>query len=298
MNLRLDRLVTLYLFSPLMRFSWGKAPAIPILMYHSISEDVESRVHPYYRTTTSPATFAAQMAYLHQNGYRTYSTTQVAELLKSDPGTARKSVVITFDDGYHDIYGEAFPVLSRFGFTATVFLPTSYIGKISRQFKGRDCLTWAEVRDLQRNGISFGSHTVTHPQLSNLDKCAIDTEVVQSKKTIEEETGCAVDSFAYPYSFPQTKTEFKMMLRDSLSRAGYSNGVCTVVGRAGCDSDPLFMERLPVNTSDDSALLRAKLNGAYDWIAGSQFAVKTAKDHAARITGFVKRPSGPSSVEL
>lgn len=297
MNLRLDRLVTLYVFWPLTHFASGKRPSIPILMYHSISEDVDSRVHPYYRTTTSPATFAAQMAYLHQNGYRTYNTNQVADLLKSAEGSAGKSVVITFDDGYQDIYRHALPVLTKFGFTATVFLPTSYIGNTTRQFKGRDCLTWAEVRELQGCGISFGSHTVTHPQLSNLNKVAVETEIVESKEAIEEETGFVVDSFAYPYAFPQTKLEFKMMLRDSLSRAGYKNGVCTVVGRAGRDSDPFFMERLPVNTCDDKTLLQAKLDGAYDWISESQFAVKTARDRATKIAGFVKRASGASSVE-
>jgi peptidoglycan/xylan/chitin deacetylase (PgdA/CDA1 family) len=283
MDLRLDRLATLYLVSPLMRLAAEEQSSIPILMYHSIAEEDESRMHAYYRTTTSPTAFVAQMEYLHQNGYQVCSPAQASGLLKADPGRTVKSVAITFDDGYCDFYREAFPVLTQFGFTATMFLPTAYIGDNTLQFKGRDCLTWSEVRELQKYGISFGSHTVTHPQLRGLGKDAIQKEMVNSKRAIEEKTGCAVDSFAYPYAFPQTETELKKVLRESLLRAGYHNGVCTIVGRTGSGSDPFFMERLPVNSFDDTALFQAKLAGAYDWISKSQYVVKMARTLAARI---------------
>jgi peptidoglycan/xylan/chitin deacetylase (PgdA/CDA1 family) len=283
MDLRLDRLATLYLFSPLMRLASEEPLSIPILMYHSIAEGDESKMHAYYRTTTSPKAFAAQMEYLHQNGYQTCNPAQAIAFLQSDTRRAVKRVVITFDDGYRDFYREAFPVLNRLGLAATVFLPTAYIGESALQFKGRDCLTWSEVRELQKYKISFGSHTATHPQLRTLAEDAIEEEIVSSKKVIEEKTGCAVDSFAYPYAFPQTETEFKKVLRESLCRARYHNGVCTIVGRARSASDPFFMERLPVNSFDDTALFHAKLVGAYDWVSKSQHVVKVAKTQAARI---------------
>jgi peptidoglycan/xylan/chitin deacetylase (PgdA/CDA1 family) len=290
MNLRFDRLATLYLVSPLMRVAPEEQPSIPILMYHSIADEDESRMHAYYRTTTSPKAFVAQMEYLHQSGYRVCSPAQASGLLKTDPRSTVKRVAITFDDGYYDFYRKAFPVLNQFGFTATVFLPTAYIGDNTLQFKGRDCLTWSEVRELQKYGISFGSHTVTHPQLRGLRKDAIQKEMANSKRAIEEKTGYAVDSFAYPYAFPQTETELKKVLRESLLRAGYHNGVCTIVGRTGSASDPLFMERLPVNSFDDTALFQAKLAGAYDWISKSQYVVKMARTRAARICGHASGP--------
>jgi len=283
MDLRLDRLATLYLVFPLMRHASGREPSIPILMYHSISGEDESGLHAYFRTCTSPYVFADQMAYLHSDGYSTCSLAQALDYLRSGTHTATKPVVITFDDGYSDFYREAFPVLHRYGFSATVFLPTAYIGESPVQFKGRECLTWAEVRELQRHGISFGSHTVTHPQLRGLNARAIDEEIGNSKHTIEEKLGCAVDSFSYPFAFPQTEAEFTRMLRDSLRLAGYHNGVCTIVGRASHGSDPFFMERLPVNSCDDAALFQAKLAGAYDWISKSQHLVKLAKTRAARL---------------
>ena len=89
--------------------------------------------------------------------------------------------------------------------------------------------------------------------------------MANSKSTIEEKTGCALDSFTYPYAFPQAENQ--EMLREALRRAGYRTGVCTTVGRAGCGTDPYFMERIPVNSCDDMALFQAKLSGAYDWIS-------------------------------
>ena len=124
---------------------------------------------------------------------------------------------------------------------------------------------------------------MNHPQLLEMSRAAVNEEITISKHTIEEKLGCAVDSFAYPYAFPQTDTDFTKMLRDLLHQAGYQNGVCTMVGRANRKSEPLFMERLPVNSSDDDALFRAKLAGAYDWIAKPQHFVKMTKSCAARL---------------
>ena len=274
MDFRVDRLATLYLVSPLMPLAGVGRPSIPILMYHSISDEAEPEMHPYFRTSTSPSALAAQLEHLHKSGYQTRSLPQAVAQLKLDSGNSAKSVVITFDDGYSDFREKAFPLLNQFGFGATVFLPTAYIGDGPLKFNGRNCLTWSEVRELQRYGISFGSHTVTHPQLSRLNKNALETEIVDSKNIIEEKTGCGVDSFAYPYAFPQTNREFKGMLRESLSSAGYVNGVCTMVGKAGSRSESLFLERLPVNSCDDLAFFQAKLAGAYDWIGSLQSASK------------------------
>ena len=285
MSLRLDRFASLYVVAPLKRLASKGQASIPILMYHSIADEDESGMHPYYRTATSPAAFVVQMEYLHRSGYRTCSLAEATDILESPTGTRLKHVAVTFDDGYGNFYREAFPVLQRFNFAATMFLPTEFIGENARHFKGRDCLTWAEVRELQRYGISFGSHTVSHPQLHSLGRDAIELELAHSKKTIEDKTGRIVESFAYPYAFPQTDTTFKNLLRESLRRAGYKNGVCTIVGRAGSHSDPFFMERLPVNNSDDAALLHAKLTGAYDWIGRSQSLIQNARALGKRIRG-------------
>ncbi len=288
MDLRFDRLTTLYLVSPLLRLTGGGERCVPILMYHSITDEDELGAHAYYRTKTSPARFAAQLQQLHHWGYTTCNLAQAMQGLRDKTQPAAKVVVITFDDGYRDFYSAAFPLLNRYGFSATVFLPTAYIGELPVAFKGKDCLTWAEVRELHRHGIQFGSHTVTHPQLHELSPGKIQEEIVNSKRTIEEKLGSAVDSFAYPYAFPQTDAGFKTMLRDTLSRAGYQNGVCTIVGRAKPTSEAFFLERLPMNSCDDSALFEAKLRGAYDWIAPAQFLAKLGKGYRKRSAGGAK----------
>jgi len=277
MALRIDRLATLYVVSPIQRRTSASKRSIPVLMYHSVADEDENGVNAYYRTATAPTVFAAQMSDLHEAGYSVLSLADAVSWLTGSSQTMARGVVITFDDGYRNFYTNAFPILNQHGFTATMFLPTSHTGETRQTFKGKECLTWSEVRELQSHGISFGSHTVTHPQLYSLDAHRIEEEVVSSKKTIEHELGCAVESFAYPYAFPETDAEFKSRLRHTLHQAGYKYGVCTTVGRAHPGSDPLFLKRLPVNSCDDARLFQAKLTGAYDWLGRPQYLLKWAK---------------------
>lgn len=275
MGLRIDRLTTLYVVDPLRRTFTDKV-SIPILMYHSIADEDENGVHPYYRTSTAPRMFAAQMKSLHDAGFSVIGVGEAIRRL-SAAHTMKNSVVITFDDGYRDFYTNAFPILLRYGFTATMFLPTAHVGHSSLTFKGKECLNWNEVRELQKHGISFGSHTVTHPQLHDLDVHSIRQEIVVSKQTIEQHLGCPVSSFSYPYAFPEADNAFKAKLKDELEQAEYENGVCTTVGRLFSVSDPFFLNRLPVNSADDPRLFHAKLAGSYDWVAKPQYIVKMAK---------------------
>ncbi len=243
-------------------------------MYHSISDCDESTIHPYYRTATSPTVFAQHMQFLHQNNYLAVGPSDaVACMEASDLGAARP-VVITFDDGFEDFYTQAFPILNQYGFSATMYLPTAYIGQARQTFKGRDCLTWSQVREMRTAGIQFGSHTVTHPQLKSLDVATVEYEIRASKDTIEQELGCGVKSFSYPYAFPETDRTFTQGLRGILDRAGYENGVSTAIGTADRADDRLFMKRLPVNSCDGAPLFRAKLEGAYDWLHRVQYASK------------------------
>jgi peptidoglycan/xylan/chitin deacetylase (PgdA/CDA1 family) len=282
-SLRFDRAGTLYFAAPLLGVLAGRRDdRIPILMYHSVADEDESALQPYYWIATRPAQFMRQMRWLHEHGYRTASLASAVGLLQAGAGTAEKTVVITFDDGYRNFCQHAFPALEQFGFTATMFLPTASIGDQSQVFNRRECMTWGEVRELQQRGISFGSHTVNHPQLYGLEPDRIREEIVRSRQTIEDKAGCAVNSFAYPYAFPQIDRPFKTMLRATLEESGYRYGVCTQIGRAGAASDPLFLERLPVNSADDPALLQAKLAGAYDWVGGLQSLAKRIRKPRTR----------------
>jgi peptidoglycan/xylan/chitin deacetylase (PgdA/CDA1 family) len=135
-------------------------------------------------------------------------------------------------------------------------------------------MTWSEVRELQRMGIQFGSHTVTHPHLSEMGVGDVEYEVRHSKAAIEERLGCAVTSFAYPYAFPEADRPFRQTLRSLLDESGYTCGVSTILGTADRSDDLYFLKRLPVNTWDDERLFKAKLDGAYDWLHTVQYASK------------------------
>ena len=271
---RADELATLYFFRPLRKLARPRGARVPILMYHSVSENGAEKYHPYYGTVTSSAAFARQMRFLHENGYRAVGLSEAVRFLASGGSEGPKPVAITFDDGFRDFYTEAFPVLKRYGFSATMYLPTASIGESCREFKGRACLSWGEVRELRKEGVHFGSHTVTHPQLRQVRTEEMRDEVRRSKETIEEKLGCAATSFAYPYAFPETDRVFRGKLRGCLEEAGYENGVATTIGTAGRASDRFFLERLPVNSFDHLRLFGAKLEGAYDWLHTVQYARK------------------------
>jgi peptidoglycan/xylan/chitin deacetylase (PgdA/CDA1 family) len=268
---RMDRLAALYLCHPaarLLRLASGSR--VPILMYHSISDNLFARAHPYYQINTSPNVFAGQMRWLRNNGYRTMDLAEMLAAIEEGRDLLKK-FVITFDDGYQDFYTDAWPVIKQCGFTATIFLTTDRIQDTAMRIEGADYLTWREVRELHDAGIQFGSHTVTHPDLRSLGPEHIDYELGYSKETIEEKLGASVRSFSYPFAFPEEDRDFTRYLEDTLKNHGFDNGVSTIIGRARPGRNHFCLPRLPVNSWDDPLLLRAKLEGGYDWLHWPQW---------------------------
>jgi peptidoglycan/xylan/chitin deacetylase (PgdA/CDA1 family) len=245
-------------------------------MYHSISEDSETSVGPYYRLATNPHRFAEHLAWLGELGFTGVS---LEEALNMTPAERRdrQPAAITFDDGFRDFHTAAWPALRQHGFTATMYPPTGFIGSPRKTFRGKECLTWGEIRDLRKAGMRFGSHTVNHPKLYTLPWEAIERETAHSKERLEHELQEEVRSFAYPYAFPQEDAAFAKRFADLLRRQGYDTCVTTVVGRVHKGTDPLRIKRLPANNCDDRLLFRAKLEGAYDWIAGIQRLARTIR---------------------
>ncbi len=263
-----ERWITLGLVLPWQRFVRAPGPGIPILMYHSISEDPEEGVSPYYRVCTSPPRFRRQMELLRDGGW---NVVPLAEALAGP--VPERSVVITFDDGFRDFATEAWPVLQDLRFPATVYLATGMVGA---SFRGRPCLGWGEVRTLEGQGVSFGSHTVNHPRLVELQWGDIRRELVDSRRRLEDELGRPVEDFCYPYRFPEDG-EFRRRFSAVLEECGYRSCVTTRLGRFRSGDSRLEVPRLPVSEVDDARLLEAKLVGAYDWLARPQRLVKAIR---------------------
>lgn len=252
-------------------------------MYHSISSVPEAAVHPYYRLNTSPARFEQQMRWLYESGYITIDLTEASRRAANGDLTGR-IVVITFDDGYLDFLTQGWPVLQRYGFTATVFLPTAFIGVNRRQFRDLDCLVWSEVRELARYGVSFGSHSVSHPVMHRTAGASVRQELRHSKAHIENELGLQIADFAYPYAFPSGNAQFVWTLRHELVEAGYQHCATTSVGWYSNNADPLAIHRLPINNADDHELFAAKLSGAYNWVGAVQGVSRSLKTMGGGLT--------------
>jgi len=152
-------------------------------------------------------------------------------------------VVLTFDDGYRDFCTEAAPHLRRFGFPATIFLPTAYCGRtnswpgLPSWVEEKSLLTWQQIKELAGQGFQFGPHSVTHRDLTSLSLGEAEQEIVESKREVEREVGEAVEFFCYPYG------RWDRAVRNLVSR--YFSGACsTVAGAVRPDADPFALPRV------------------------------------------------------
>jgi peptidoglycan/xylan/chitin deacetylase (PgdA/CDA1 family) len=176
-------------------------------MYHQIAEVPD--VYDPMGVAMPLSQFEQQMNYLSQANYRCMSLKEAVQKwekgLQPTGSFKPRSFVITFDDGYRDLYTTVWPVLERLGFTATIFLVAGRIGRPS-DWDGQNgpraaqLMSWSEIREMARSGFSFGNHTLTHPQLPCLNDKQAKREILQSKALIEQNLGTTIDLFSYPYT--------------------------------------------------------------------------------------------------
>jgi peptidoglycan/xylan/chitin deacetylase (PgdA/CDA1 family) len=200
--------------------------------------------------------FERQVRQLRAGGWRTIGCGEVAAWLLDGQTLPRKAVLLTFDDAYADLAEWAFPVLERAGLRATVFVPTACLGGGNSweipAVRGHRLLDAAAVRRWSERGIEFGAHTRTHPHLGELDRRAIEDEVLGGKRDLEELLGAPVPSFAYPYgevdavSAAVVAGAFRVAFtaREGLNRAG---------------ADPLLLRRTMVHAVDTRLDLELRL---------------------------------------
>jgi peptidoglycan/xylan/chitin deacetylase (PgdA/CDA1 family) len=126
---------------------------VPILVYHNLAPEAKGRL------VLSVKAFEEQMRYLKAQGYRVVSLRDFVEFSRLGRQLPKRSVVITFDDGYKAFRQYAYPVLKELGFTATLFVYTDYVGA------GRNALSWPELRELAAEGFDVEAHSKTHGDL-------------------------------------------------------------------------------------------------------------------------------------
>jgi len=189
----------------------------------------------------------------------------------------RKYCVLTWDDAHRDYHDNAWPILKKYGYPATMFLPTGFVDNERKRLNGKECLTWDEVEEIASQGGMFGAHTVSHMQLYGMDSRKIDYEINQSKGEIEGRLHSRVEHYAYALAFPEQDMVFVRNLLNILHQAGFTGAVSTRIGTAKPGDNPYILKRIPVNSHDDERLLRAKLAGAYDWLNRIQAMKKRVK---------------------
>ena len=170
--------------------------SLPILTYHSISNEPGP-------TSIAPEIFRAQMQAIAEAGVDVVSLAEVERWLAGNRPLERRTVAITFDDAFADFAETAFPVLQRLKFPATVFVPTAVVGGAENWAGANDdarpLMDWDEIRSLAGKGVSFGSHTRKHCDLTAISEAELDEELSASRRELEDRLGKAAPHFAPPY---------------------------------------------------------------------------------------------------
>ena len=223
---------------------------LPVLMYHRINVTTSATPAASRGLTVHPADFARQMLWLKRRGYRTVTQREVFDALFRGRPLGPRPVLITFDDGYRDVFYRASPVLERLGFRATAYVISGRISAGDPSF-----LTWPLLNALEERGIEIGSHTVHHRDLTRLPAQDVLAELTQSRRVLERELGHPVQWLAYPFG------RFDARVEELAWRAGYVLATTTQPGARQSARAPLALRRLRVLDSTGVKGLAAMLGG-------------------------------------
>lgn len=223
-----------------------------ILMYHNISDDA---LDPW---AVLPQMFVAQMDWLAKHRYPVLSLSQV--LNDFDRGRAnRKSIVLTFDDGYVDFLENAVPILKNHAFSAILFVVAGETGGVSYWRPPelrRPLLDWQALQEVVKLGHEVGSHGLYHRDLTQLTLKELETEVYISRQVIEQRLGVKVDAFAYPWGL------YTPQVVDVVRKAGYRSAAIVSSGwENGPETDRFRLERKTMCRADSLADFERKVGG-------------------------------------
>ncbi len=228
---------------------FGRSPRISILMYHSVGDN-----RAMFNVT--PEEFAWQLAYLKDKGYLVVPLAQLAASLAKGDKLKDKTVALTFDDGFADNFLNAWPHLKRYGFPATIFVATDFIGRAYTNSQGLslDVLSEEQIKELAASGlVEFGGHTHTHPRLENLSPADFAKEARRSKEILAGLTGQPCRLFAYP------KGCFRDDFFAILKELGFAAAFSVKEGLVAKDDELFSLKRNFIYQSGGRAQFKGKL---------------------------------------
>jgi peptidoglycan/xylan/chitin deacetylase (PgdA/CDA1 family) len=235
----------------------GQPRPIPILLYHSVSDEPSAEAAPF---AVAPDAFRRQLAYLRERDYSAVTVSWLVASLRTRTPLPERLVVLTFDDGFADFHSDALPALEDFGFPATLYMTTGFIrdrGSVRRPTPPGQMLSWGQLAEAGGRGVEIGAHSHTHPELDVVPRAAARAEIERPKRLLEDRLGTEVASFAYPHGYADAR------LRRSVREAGYRSAcaVRNLLSHPG--DDPWFLARLTMRPSTTVEALDAVLLAPY-----------------------------------
>lgn len=218
---------------------------VPVLCYHHFAEQCDSLL------CTPTSVFEQHMKVLRDEGYSVINTEELSDFLAFRGAIPKKAVLINLDDGYRSTYDIAYPILKKNGFTATLFIYTSFIGA------SKNALTWDQLKAMKKDGFEVGSHSVTHADLSKkrageTEKeylARVKRELILSKQILDDELNQDTRYIAFPYG------EFNPAVLKLCEETGYRVGFSVKAGGNPFFSEPLTLKRDQVLKKDMESFL-------------------------------------------
>lgn len=209
----------------------------PVLTYHHVGPRKRgARLRGLY---VRPKLFLRQLTELKAAGF---STPEYSSLLQSVP-EGRKVVFLTFDDGFRDVFDNAMEPMRLCAFRGIQFLVADLLGKTNEwQQRAGDVveplMDTMQIREWLAAGHEIGSHTLTHPRLSQLPPAQAREEVSASRKKLEDLFGRPIRHFCYPYG------DWNEPVRALVQEAGYETACTTGIGINQTDTPPFLLKRV------------------------------------------------------
>lgn len=224
--------------------------SVEILVYHRVGH-FPDRMSSHRGQYCHLPRFKSQMSMLRTLGYTVVSMDHVYSGLRGERSLPSRAVALTFDDAYVDFLECAVPVLSDFGYPATVYAVSNLLGKhndwvASENLATAPLMDATQLRQVQTLGFTVGSHSVTHPRLAQADSARVTTEMTDSKSMLQDILGTNVDHVCYPYGSHDIRT------LQAAAEAGYLTGTTTRRATATHADDLLSLPRKTVHQGDSA----------------------------------------------
>ena len=218
-----------------------------ILVFHKLTNRLT-----YGSTNYSPSRLFKMLERIQDDGYQFVSLGNAV----ANPG--RRDIAITFDDGYAHLIDTLPPLMEKFDFKPTVFVPTAFMGKnnswdYSSVINSERHLNRSEIRELVALGVEFGSHSHNHVDLTGCDSSRLRYELLTSKEVLEEVTYTGITSISYPFGRINSK------VANMAKEMGYQTGF-TMSFPAATDSS-FTLGRVAVYFFDSYSTVKQKLTG-------------------------------------